>query len=130
VPDYGIYADKPWPSADKGQAAMITRLDSDVGHLFDTFRELGIDNHTLVLFASDNGPHHEGGQDTKRFNPGGALRGMKRDPYEGGVRVPLIARWPGVVPAGQTSDYVGYFGDAFATLADLTKSLSENHCGA
>jgi arylsulfatase A-like enzyme/glucose/arabinose dehydrogenase len=121
VPDYGIYADRPWPSPDRGQAAMITRLDSDVGRLLDTLRELGIEKNTLVLFTSDNGPHHEGGQNTERFDANGPLRGMKRDLYEGGIRVPLIARWPGTVPAGAVSDHIGYFGDAFATLADLAQ---------
>jgi uncharacterized sulfatase len=120
IPDYGIYANEPWPDADKGQAAMITRLDSQVGQLLDTLRELGIDNNTLVLFSSDNGPHHEGGQDTNRFDPNGPLRGFKRDLYEGGIRVPFIARWPGKIAAGGTSEHIGYFGDLFATLAELT----------
>jgi uncharacterized sulfatase len=121
VPDYGIYADRPWPNPDKGQAAMIARMDADVGRLLDTLRELGIDDSTLVLFSSDNGPHREGGQDIARFDPNGPLRGMKRDLYEGGIRVPMIARWPGVVPHGAVSDHIGYFGDVFATLAELVK---------
>jgi len=120
VPDLGIYADRPWPEQDKGQAAMITRLDSDIGRLFDLLSELGIDDRTLVLFTSDNGSHHEGGQDTKHFNPSGPLRGFKRDLYEGGIRVPLIAQWPGQVPAGEVTDHIGYSGDVFATLAELT----------
>jgi len=119
VPGYGRYADKDWPNPDKGQAAMISRLDDDVGRLFDTLRELGIDDETLVLLTSDNGPHHEGGQDTERFDPNGPLRGFKRDLYEGGVRVPLLARWPGVVPAGEVSDHISYFGDVFATLSEV-----------
>jgi uncharacterized sulfatase len=119
VPDEGIYAGKPWPAADRGQAAMISRLDSDVGQLFDLLSKLGIDDNTLVLFSSDNGPHHEGGQDTERFDPNGPLRGMKRDLYEGGIRVPLVARWPGRIKAGQTSDHISYLGDVFATLAEL-----------
>lgn len=119
VPDYGIYADKPWSDNDKGQAAMITRMDADVGRLLDRLKRLGLDERTLVLFSSDNGPHHEGGQNTKLFDPGGPLRGMKRDLYEGGIRVPTLARWPGHVPAGSVSDHVGYFGDFLATAADL-----------
>jgi uncharacterized sulfatase len=118
VPDYGIYTDRPWPNPDKGQAAMITRMDADVGRLFDLLAELGIDDNTLVLFSSDNGPHREGGQSAERFDPNGPLRGMKRDLYEGGIRVPLIARWPGKIPAGGTSDHIAYFGDIFATLAE------------
>ena len=119
VPDYGIYADKPWPDQDKGQAAMITRMDRDVGRLLDTLAELGIDEHTIVMFTSDNGPHDEGGHNTDRFTPAGPLRGMKRDLYEGGIRMPMIVRWPGKTPAGTVSDHIGYFGDLMATAAEL-----------
>jgi len=119
VPDYGIYADRPWPDPDKGQAAMITRMDGDVGRMLDLIARLGLDDRTLVLFTSDNGPHREGGQDLKRFHPAGPLRGIKRDLYEGGIRVPLIARWPGIVTAGAETDHIGYFGDFFATAAEI-----------
>lgn len=119
VPDFGPYADKDWSDADKGQAAMITRMDGDVGRILDTLDELGIGKDTVVMFSSDNGPHDEGGHDTERFDPGGPLRGMKRDLYEGGIRVPFIVRWPGTTPAGTTSDFIGYFGDLMATAAEL-----------
>ncbi len=119
VPDYGIYAEKDWPDPDKGQAAMITRMDTDVGRILDRLKAYGIDRQTLVMFTSDNGPHHEGGSDTKRFDPNGPLRGMKRDLYEGGIRVPMIARWPGRVAPRSTTAHVGYFGDLMATAADL-----------
>jgi arylsulfatase A-like enzyme len=121
VPDYGIYADRPWPDSDKGHAAMISRMDESVGQLVDTLKELGIDENTLILFTSDNGPHHEGGQDVDRFDPNGPLRGMKRDLYEGGIRVPLIARWPNHIPADRTSGHISYQGDVFATLAEIAK---------
>jgi uncharacterized sulfatase len=121
VPDYGIYKDKPWPNPDKGQAAMITRLDAQVGQLLAKLKALGIEKNTLVIFTSDNGPHEEGKQDIKRFNPSGPLRGTKRALYEGGVRVPFIARWPGKIKAGVTSDHIGYFGDVMATVSELTK---------
>ncbi|MGB7345727.1 MAG: arylsulfatase [Pirellulaceae bacterium] len=120
VPDYGQYADKDWSNPDKGQAAMISRMDADVGRILDLLKKLGVDKDTLVMFSSDNGPHDEGGHNTERFDPAGPLRGMKRDLYEGGVRVPLIARWPGTAPAGTTSNHVGYFGDLMATVADLS----------
>ncbi|HEX5470943.1 MAG TPA: arylsulfatase [Lacipirellulaceae bacterium] len=121
VPDFGIYADRSWPERDKGKAAMITRMDADCGQLFDTLHNLGIEDNTLVLFASDNGPQPDRFVPGDRFHRSGPLRGMKRDMYEGGIRVPLIARWPGKISAGDTSDWVGYFGDVFATLGALTR---------
>jgi len=119
VPDYGIYKDKDWPDQDKGQAAMITRMDRDMGRMLAKLKQLGIDDNTVVMFTSDNGPHNEGGHNTQRFTPSGPLRGMKRDLYEGGIRVPLIVRWPGKTPADSISDHIGYFGDLMATAADL-----------
>lgn len=120
VPNHGIYADLDWPNPDKGQAAMITRMDTDIGRLLDLLHELGVGDDTLVMFSSDNGPHMEGGNDPNRFNPAGPLRGMKRDLYEGGIRVPMIARWPARIQPGRVSDHVGFFGDLMATLAEMT----------
>lgn len=120
VPDYGPYDDKDWSNQDKGQAAMITRMDSDVGRILDLLDELEIADNTVVMFTSDNGPHDEGGHDTERFNPSGPLRGMKRNLYEGGVRVPMIVRWPGTVAAGNTTDHISYFGDFMATVCEMT----------
>ena len=119
VPDYGIYADKDWPEPDKGQAAMITRMDGDIGRLLDRLKKHGIDERTVVMFSSDNGHHDEGNHDTDRFDPNGPLRGMKRDLYEGGIRMPFLVRWPGTTPAGSVSDHIGYFGDLMATAAEL-----------
>ncbi len=119
VPDYGIYADNDWPNPDKGQAAMITRMDSDIGKLFAKLKKLGIDKNTLVMFTSDNGHHKEGGNDPEFFDANGPLRGMKRDLYEGGIRVPTIARWPGKIAANSTSSHPSYFGDLLATACDL-----------
>lgn len=124
VPDYGSYADEPWSDQDKGQAAMISRMDRDIGRVFDLLQELEIDEHTVVMFTSDNGHHDEGGHDTERFDPNGPLRGMKRDLYEGGIRVPLIVRWPGKTPAGTISNHIGYFGDLMATAAELAGTRS------
>lgn len=120
VPDYGIYKNKNWPSAEKGKAAMITRMDSDIGALLNKLKELGIDENTLVIFTSDNGPHMEGGVDAEFFNSNGSLTGTKRDLYEGGIRVPFIARWPGKIAQGAKSDHISAFWDFLATLADLT----------
>jgi len=119
VPDYGIYAERDWPEPDKGRAAMITYLDADVGRIMRTLKELDIDDRTLVLFTSDNGPHGEGGANPRFFKSAGPFRGFKRDLYEGGIRVPLIARWPGKVRAGSVSDHVSAFWDFLPTCCEL-----------
>ncbi len=116
VPSLG-YRSQPAPRA--AFAAMITRMDRDVGRLVDLIRARGLDSRTLVMFISDNGPHQEGGGDPAFFRSSGGLRGIKRDLYEGGIRVPMIARWPGVVPAGRTSDHVWAHWDMLPTLADI-----------
>ena len=120
VPTFGIYANEDWPDQDKGQAAMISRMDGDVGRLLDLLRELGIEENTLVLFSSDNGPHDEAGHNLERFDPSGPLTGIKRSLTEGGVRVPMIARWPGTIDAGGVSDHIGYFADILPTFADVS----------
>ncbi len=121
VPSYGAYSDQPWPDAQKGQAAMITRMDAGVGDLLAQLKKLGLDDNTLVIFTSDNGPHHEGGplQNPNFFAASGPLNGIKRSMTDGGIRVPWIARWPGKIKPGAVSVHVGYFGDVMATLAEL-----------
>ena len=119
VPDYGPYADKDWPNQDKGQAAMISRLDAHVGRMLDHLKQLGIAENTLVIFTSDNGPHNESKHDLKRFNPSGPFSGTKRSLTDGGIRVPFIAWWPGKVKHGE-SDHVGYFADWLSTAAELS----------
>jgi arylsulfatase A-like enzyme len=119
VPSVGEYADKDWPEPQKGHAAMITRMDRDIGRLFAKLKELGIDKNTLVLFSSDNGPHKEGGADPAFFESWGPLRGYKRDLYEGGIRVPMIARWPGKIEAGSVTNHVSAFWDLLPTCTEL-----------
>jgi len=119
VPDLGQYADTDWPEPQKGHAAMISRLDSDIGRILGRLEEYGIAENTLVMFTSDNGPHREGGNDPDFNDSNGPLRGIKRDLYEGGIRVPLIARWPGKIPAGSVSDHVSAFWDYLPTFAEL-----------
>lgn len=119
VPDYGPYADKDWPNPDKGQAAMITRLDGYVGRMMARLKELGIAENTLVLFTSDNGPHNESRHDLGRFDPNGPFTGIKRSLTDGGIRVPLIAWWPGKIAPGGETEHVAYFGDWMATAAEL-----------
>jgi len=119
VPSFGPYADKDWPEPQKGHAAMITRMDGDIGRLMARLKELGLDDKTLVMFSSDNGPHKEGGGDPEFFKSSGALRGYKRAVYEGGIRVPLIARWPGRIKAGAVSGHVSAFWDFLPTCCEL-----------
>ncbi len=119
VPDVGSYKDENWPLPQKEHAAMISYLDKDVGIIMDKLREFGLDNNTLVIFTSDNGPHDEGGADHEFFDSNGELRGSKRDLYEGGIRVPFIANWPGTIKPGSTSDHISAFWDVMPTLCDL-----------
>jgi arylsulfatase A-like enzyme len=119
VPSYGPYASEDWPEPQKGHAAMITRMDGDVGRLMAKLEELEIDENTIVFFSSDNGPHKEGGGDPAFFGSSGALRGYKRALYEGGIRVPLIVRWPGKIKAGSGTDHVSAFWDFLPTCCDL-----------
>jgi len=119
VPSYGPYASMDWPDPQKGHAAMITRMDSDIGRLLTRLRTLGIDQKTLVLFSSDNGPHKEGGADPAFFDSNGPLRGHKRDLYEGGIRVPLIARWPGKIVPGSGTNHPSAFWDLLPTCCEL-----------
>jgi arylsulfatase A len=111
------YRSQPTPHA--AFAAMITRMDRDIGRLVDLLASRGLDRRTLVLFTSDNGPHQEGGADPGFFNSSGGLRGIKRDMYEGGIRVPMIARWTGTVPAGRVSDHAWAHWDLLPTFAEL-----------
>jgi arylsulfatase A-like enzyme len=119
TPTYEPYADKPWPQPQKGHAALITRLDRDVGVLLRKLKDLGLDENTIVFFASDNGTHKEGGADPQFFKSSGPLRGYKRDLYEGGIRVPMIVRWPGKIKAGRVSEDVWAFWDFLPTAAEL-----------
>lgn len=119
VPDYGIYADKDWPSPQKGHAAMITRLDEGVGKTLALLEELNLADETIVFFTSDNGPHKEGGADPTFFKSSGPLRGIKRDLYDGGIRVPMIVRWPGRIEAGSVSDFVWAHWDFPSTAAEI-----------
>ena len=121
MPDQGIYADRPWNDATKNHAAMVTRLDRDVGALLAQLKELHLDDRTLVMFSSDNGPHREGGPDYDPafFNVSGPLIGLKRSLTDGGIRVPFLARWPGKIKPGTVSNHVGYFGDLMATWSEI-----------
>lgn len=116
IPDTTPYTDRNWEWKEKVHAAMITRMDRDIGRIMRSLRDFGIDERTIVFFCSDNGAAErwEG-----RFDSSGPLRGRKRDMYEGGIRTPMIVRYPGKTPAGQTNDMPWYFADVLPTLAEL-----------
>lgn len=114
----GDYASQP--EAHAAFAAMVNMLDNYVGDVIAELEKLGLADNTLVLFASDNGPHEEGGADPVYFDSNGPFRGFKRDLYEGGVRIPFIASWPGKIPAGTVSDHVSAFWDFLPTMSELT----------
>lgn len=102
-------------------AGMITHMDRDIGRILDLLKELGIEENTLVMFASDNGATPAGGADPKFFDSNGPYRGIKRDLYEGGIITPMIAWWPGTIEPGRVTDHISGFQDVLPTLADLVK---------
>ncbi|HEY3440515.1 MAG TPA: arylsulfatase [Paludibaculum sp.] len=119
VPGDAPYSGMAWPQQEKNFAAMITRMDSDVGKLMEALRAKGVADNTLVVFTSDNGPHREGGHNPAFFESSGPLRGIKRDLHEGGIRVPCVARWPGRIGAGQVSRHPWAFWDFLPTAAEV-----------
>ncbi len=124
VPSYEQFNDKDWPENQKRHAAMITELDVTVGLVMSKLKELGIDENTLVIFTSDNGPHAEGGADPDFFNSNGEFRGIKRDLYEGGIRVPTIARWPGKIKENSRSNHISGFVDVLETFKEIAKAAT------
>lgn len=119
VPSDAPYSAEDWPQPEKNKAAMITRMDRDIGAILAELRRHRIESNTVIFFTSDNGPHNEGGAKAAFFNSSGPLRGLKRDMHEGGIRVPMMARWPGRIPAGKVSDQVWAFWDFLPTAAEL-----------
>lgn len=118
IPDHGIYKDQYWAEPNKMHAAMVTYLDTQVGQLLKTLDDLKLSDNTLIFFTSDNGPHTESGNTPKFFNSSGAVRGTKRSLYDGGIRVPLLVRWPGKIQPG-VSDHIAYHGDVLSTLSEI-----------
>jgi arylsulfatase A-like enzyme len=117
VPDLEPYAGKPWTTQQKTYAAMVTRMDRNIGRIMDLLKRNGLDDNTLVIFASDNGAPNK--KDVDFFRGTLGFRAAKGAVYEGGIRVPGIARWPGKVPAGKTSDFAWAFWDFLPTAAEL-----------
>lgn len=120
VPNFGPYEKEKWPIPEKGFAKMLLDLDNDVKNIRAALEEYGIAKNTLIIFSSDNGPHQEGGHKVDFFDSNGEKRGHKRHLYEGGVRVPMIACWPGVVPDRAVNGTIVAFQDFLPTVAELT----------
>ncbi|GAB4142810.1 MAG: arylsulfatase [Planctomycetaceae bacterium] len=114
------YLKHPFPRA--GYAAMVSHMDRDIGKVMALVKKLGLDDNTLVLFSSDNGPTYNrlGGSDSEFFKSAGPFKGLKGSLYEGGIRVPLIARWPGKIKAGTVSHHISAFWDFLPTIAEMT----------
>ena len=119
VPDYGQFEQENWPNPEKGFAQMIHLIDETVGKITHKVASLDLDDQTLIIFTSDNGPHQEGEHKVDFFDSNGKLRGMKRDLYEGGIRVPMIARWPGKIQPDSKTDLLSAFWDVLPTFCEI-----------
>lgn len=129
IGDTLLYSDREWPPQERLHAAKITLLDQQIGILLEKLKEAGDMDNTLIIFTSDNGPHREGdGHDHEFFNSNGALKGFKRDLYEGGIRVPMIAVWAGRIRPGTTSHYISGFQDLMPTLAGIAGVEIPDQC--
>ncbi len=118
-PGYKTGAYGSQPESHAAFAAMVNILDDEVGEIVAKLKELGIADNTIIIFTSDNGPHMEGGADPEYFDSNSFLKGFKRDLYEGGIRVPMIAWWPGKIKAGTSNGHVSAFWDVMPTLAEV-----------
>ncbi|HHF42589.1 MAG TPA: hypothetical protein ENL38_02595 [Candidatus Aminicenantes bacterium] len=127
VPDIGPYEDRDWSYLEKLYAAMITRLDNHIGQIIEQLKELGLDERTIIFFTSDNGDENSYYGYTKRFEATGPLRGKKRFLYEGGIRVPMIFRYPDQIKPSQVSNLPDTGWDIMATLADLAGTEKPGH---
>lgn len=109
-------------------ASMVIRLDKHVGEIMDKIKELGLENNTIIMFASDNGPHRQGGANPEFFNSAAGLRGIKGDLFEGGIRTAMIAKWKGHIKPMSTSDHVSAFWDIMPTLAEIAGAQTPEKC--
>ena len=119
VPSYGEFKSRPWPDNEKGFAMAMKLIDDYTGQVIKKVKDSGLEKKTLIIFTSDNGPHNEGGHDINFFNSNGDLRGYKRDLYEGGIRVPFIAKWKNRIKPGKKSSHLSGFQDMMPTFAEL-----------
>jgi arylsulfatase A-like enzyme len=120
VPELGEYKDREWMLGAKRHAAMITRMDSDIGDMLERLEQHGVADNTIVMFTSDNGPHVDHAEPMDFFSPAAPLQGWKMNLWEGGIRVPLVVRWPGKIKAGSVEETPAYFGDIMATFAGIS----------
>lgn len=123
----GDFEDENWPFEERAFASMLTALDNQVGRIVDAVERSGQAENTLIIFTSDNGPHEEDDHDADFFDSNGPLRGAKRDLYEGGIRVPLIARWPGTIDPGTTSDHISALWDIYPTVCEAAGAPIPDH---
>jgi arylsulfatase A-like enzyme len=133
APTQGSYASESWDNDEKTYASMIEYMDRGIGGILDALKASGIEEQTIVFFASDNGPRSEPTEQQTKvvnfFDSNGILQGYKRDMYEGGIRDPLIVRWPQHVPAGKTCSVPTYFPDFLPTALDLADAPSQHSDG-
>ena len=129
IPGDHPYSSKPWPKADRDFGGVVDRLDRDVGSVVAKISELGLDQNTIVMFASDNGPHREGGNNPEFFDSNGPVRGIKRDLYDGGIRTPFLVRWPGTTKPGSVSEEVCAFWDLLPDLCRNWRRHAANRPG-
>jgi arylsulfatase A-like enzyme len=127
VPSDEPYSNKDWPQVEKNYASMVNMIDADVGKIIERIKDLGLDNNTIMFFTSDNGPNNRPIHDVEFFKSNGIYRGYKRDMYEGGIRIPMIVRWPGKIDPGTTNDAVWAFWDFLPTAADLAGLPFQNN---
>jgi arylsulfatase A-like enzyme len=127
IPSDAPYTDERWPQPDKNRAAMVTRLDRDIGKVMDRLKQSKVDTNTVVIFTSDNGPWRAGGSDPAFCNAAGGLRGQRGELYEGGLRVPLIVWWPGQVAASNVVDAPCAMWDILPTICELTGTGAANN---
>ncbi len=128
VPSDAPYTAEAWPKIEKNYAAMVTRLDGHIGRLMTQLKRLGIDDRTIVFITSDNGPSVETAHRPDFFKSNGSFRGVKREMYEGAIRVPMIVRWPGVVPEKRVSQHPWAFWDFLPTAAELAGGDAPRNC--
>ena len=119
VPTDAPFSSEAWPQSEKNRAARISRLDGYLGQLLEHLQKLGMTSNTVIFFTSDTGPQTNGGGDPKFFRSAGPFRGVRGELYEGGLRVPMIAYWPGKIPAGRVSDFTWAAWDFLPTAADI-----------